>query len=177
MLDAAGTPQVDLAARLGVAHRIPCRVVAERLPQEVADQRRRRLRADATDRGRMVSAERLAWGDWTVLVTTVPMEQLTIDDALVVLTVRWQIELRFKRWKEHERVDESRGIRPARILTEISAKMVAMIMQHGMLLTSCWQAPDRSLPKAAKIVRGEVPHLPEALQAGGAAWVACLTRL
>jgi hypothetical protein len=177
VLDAAGTAQVDLAVHMGVAHRIPCRVVAERVPQEVADQRRRRLRADATNRGRTVSAERLAWCDWTVLVTTVPAEQLTIDEALVLLTVRWQIELLFKLWKDHGRVDESRGIRPARILTEIYAKMVAMIMQHWMLLTSCWQAPDRRLPKAAKIVRREAVHMPEALRAGDAAWVACLTRL
>jgi len=111
---------VDLTVHMGGAHRIPCRAVAERVPQEVADQRRRRRRADATDRGRMVSAERLAWCDWTVLVTTVPVEQLTIDEALVVLTVRWQIELRFKRWKEHGRVDESRGSLAHRALDSLT---------------------------------------------------------
>jgi hypothetical protein len=176
-LAAAGTPQVDLPVRVGVTQRIPCRLLAERVPQEVADQRRHRLRQEAQKKGRMVSAERLAWCDWTVVVTTVPVEQLTVDEALVLLTVRWQIELLFKLWKSHGQVDESRGVRPQRVLTEVYAKLVAMIIQHWLLLTGCWQAPDRSLPKAAKIVRQEARRLAEALRAGGEAWVARLTSL
>jgi hypothetical protein len=42
------------------------------VPQEVADQRRRRLRRTARDRGRTPSAARRAWCAWTILGTNVP---------------------------------------------------------------------------------------------------------
>ena len=43
---------LDLAVRLGVRQRLPARLLAARVPQEVADQRRRRVRAAARDKGR-----------------------------------------------------------------------------------------------------------------------------
>lgn len=52
--------KVDLDVTLGVHERLPARLVAVRAPQEVVDQRRRRLRAEAARRGRNVSARQLA---------------------------------------------------------------------------------------------------------------------
>jgi hypothetical protein len=83
-----------------------------RVPQEVADQRRRRLRATARDHGRSPSAARLAWCDWTLLITNVSSELLTVREALVLARARWQIELLFKLWKAHGPSNESRSDKP-----------------------------------------------------------------
>src|SRR5438270_7644692 len=72
LLAAQGAVQVDLSIALRAQQRLPARLLAVRVSQEVADQRRRRLRATARDRGRTPSAARLAWADWTLLVTNVP---------------------------------------------------------------------------------------------------------
>ena len=37
---------MELAVELGVEHRLPCRLIAERVPAEVAEARRQRLRED-----------------------------------------------------------------------------------------------------------------------------------
>ena len=81
MLAAPGTAQVDLSIALGVQQRLPARLLAVRVSQEVADQRRRRLRATARDRGRTPSAARLAWADWTLLVTNVPPALLSLRET------------------------------------------------------------------------------------------------
>ena len=86
-----------------------------RVPQDVADTRRRCLRAAARAKGRQVSATRLALAAWTIFVTNVPVERLTLREALVLGRMRWQIELLFKLWKSHGRVDESRSTKPWRI--------------------------------------------------------------
>jgi hypothetical protein len=166
-LDGQGTTLVDADVQIGVAQRIPVRLLAIRVPQEVADQRRRRMQADARKKGRTVRAETLAACDWTVMVTTVPADQLSVTEALVLLRLRWQIELLFKLWKDHGHLDESRGQRPVRVLTEVYAKFVAMIVQHWLLLTGCWAAPDRSLPKAATVLRQQIHHLVAGMRAGG----------
>ncbi len=153
LLAAQGATTVDLTVTLGVDHRLPARLLAVRVPEEVATQRRRRLRAEAKRRGRTPIAAQRAWCDWTIMVTSVPPALLSLTEALVLLRARWQIELLFKLWKSHGHVDESRSANPWRVLTEVFAKLLAMVVQHWLLLVSCWAFPDRSLVKAAQTVR------------------------
>jgi len=72
---------------------------------------------------------------------------------LVVAKVRWQIEFVFKLWKSHGLLDEWRSDKPARILCEVYAKLLALLLQHWIPVLGCWDYPDRSLVKAAQVVR------------------------
>ncbi len=163
LLEAQGSTCVDLPIRLGVRHQLPARLLAMRVPQEVADQRRRRLRAEARRKGKAVSPQRMALAGWTILVTNVPRELLTVQEAVVLARTRWQIELLFKLWKSHGQVDEARSSKPWRVLCEVYAKLLAMVVQHWIFLVSCWAYPDRSLPKAAQTVRKHALHLASTL--------------
>jgi len=152
-LEAPTTDTVEQEVTLGREQRVPARLLALRVPQDVAAARRRRLRAAAQKKGRQVSAVRLALAAWTVLVTNVPSDRLTLREALILARVRWQIELLLKLWKSHGRVDESRSTKPWCILCEVYAKLLARLVQHGVFLVSCWAYPDRSLTKAAQTVQ------------------------
>jgi Transposase DDE domain len=163
LLAAQGTPQVDLMITLGVQQHLSARLLAVRVPQEVAAQRRRRLRTQARDHGRSPSATRLAGCDWTLFVTNVPPDLLSLREALVLARARWQIELLFKLWKSHGQIDVSRSHKPWRVRTEVCAKLLALVVQHWLLLTGCWAYPDRSLVKAAQTVRQHALHLASAL--------------
>lgn len=159
LLATATTAMIDHPVLLGARQRLPVRLLAVRVPQEVADQRRRRLRATARDQGRAVSAARLALCAWTVLITNVPPAQLTVQEALVLTRARWQIELLFKLWKQQHQVDEWRTANPWRILTEVYAKLLAVLVQHWIVLVGCWHLPDRSRIKAAQALQGHALHL------------------
>ena len=163
-LETHGGDSVEMPIRLGATHQLPARLLAVRVPQEVADQRRRRLRAEARRKGKTVSATRLALAAWTILVTNVPPDRLSIQEALVLARTRWQIELLFKLWKSQGRVDESRSSKPWRVLCEVYAKLLAMVVQHWLFLVSCWAYPDRSLSKAAQTVRKHALHVASAFQ-------------
>jgi hypothetical protein len=164
-LAARGGDPSDQPVTLGVVHRWPARLLAVRVPPVVAAARRRKLHAEARRRGQMVSRARLAWADWTVLVTNVPPALLTVQEALVLARARWQIELLFKLWKSHGRIDESRSAKAERILCEVYAKLLAMLVQHWLLLVGCWRFPDRSLVTAAQTVRKLALHLAAAVAA------------
>jgi hypothetical protein len=149
----------DLPIELGGAQRLRCRLLAARVPTAVANARRRKLRAAAKREGKTPSQARLALADWTVLVTNVPPALLTVEEALVLARARWQIELLFKLWKQYGKIDESRSRQPWRILCEVYAKLIAMVVQHWLLLTACWAYSDRSLVKAARTIRRHATHL------------------
>jgi hypothetical protein len=144
---------VDVWVRLGRQGQLRCRLLAVRAPQEVVDQRRRRLYASARKHGRTPSAASLALAAWTVLITNVPHCLLSVREALILARSRWQIELLFKLWKQQGRIDTSRSEKAWRVMCEVFAKLLAMLVQHWILLVSCWTYPDRSLMKAAQTVR------------------------
>jgi hypothetical protein len=146
-------PMVDVPVLVGKSQQLKARLLAVRVPQEVADQRRRRLREEAKRKGQMVSSERLALADWTIFITNAPVEMLSLAEALIVARARWQIELLFKLWKSHGRIDESRSGKPYRVLCDVYAKLLAMVVQHWTWLLSLWDYPDRSLAKAAQTVQ------------------------
>jgi len=81
----------------------------------------------------------------------------------VLARARWQIELLFKLWKSYGRIDESRSAKPWRILCEVYATLLAMVVPHWLLLVGCWEYPDRSLVKAAHTVRQHALPLLSAL--------------
>ena len=147
---------------VGKGGRLRARLLVQRVPQEVADQRRRRIRKTARDKGVTASAAALALADWTILLTNIPPEVLTLAEALVVVKVRWQIELLFKLWKSHGQLDSWRSDKPERILCEVYAKLLAMVVQHWALVLGCWQFADRSLVKAAQVVRDHAVELASA---------------
>jgi hypothetical protein len=147
---------------VGQGQRVRARLLIQRVPQEVADQRRRRIRKAAREKGVSPSAAALALAAWTILMTNIPAEVLTLAQALVVIKVRWQIELLFKLWKSQGQLDTWRTGKPARILCEVYAKLIAMVVQHWALVVGCWRFPDRSLVKAAQVVREQAVELASA---------------
>ena len=114
-LSAQADAPVDCPVLLGQTYRLPARLLVVRVPPEVAKQRRSRLHAEAQRRGQAVSPVRVAAADWTIYLTNVPTDRLTLGEALVLGHARWQIELLFKLWKSHGAIDESRSAHPWRI--------------------------------------------------------------
>ena len=157
---------LELGVLLGSQARVPTRLILQRVPEEVAEQRRQRLREEARDRGRQPSEEALYLAGWLIVVTNVPRRLLSLAETLVVLTVRWQIELLFRLWKEGGQIDEWRTRSRWRILCEVYAKLAAMVIQQWLIQLGCWQDPQRSLVKAAQVVRREAGYLMVALREG-----------
>jgi len=150
-------------ALLGKEQHLPVRLLLERVPQEVAAQRRERVRQMAQDHGREPDALTLWLCDWTVVVTNVPRRLLTFDEALVLLRLRWQIERLFRLWKQEGLIDEWNSKKPWRVLCELYAKLAAMVIQHWLIVAGTWQDPHRSLVKAAQVVQREAGSLMAAI--------------
>ena len=163
VLRAQAPGPVDLWVCIGNKHRLPVRLLAAPVAPEVAQERRRRLKLEARRRCQPVSKKRLTLVDWTILVTNVPLEKLSLDEALVLARARWQIELLFKLWKQHGQINAWRTQKPWRILCELYAKLLAMLVQHWIMVASCWAYPDRSLMKGAQTVRGYALMLASAM--------------
>lgn len=153
-------PFVEAAILLGQEHRLPCRLIAWRLPRDQANRRRRKLReATLKKRGQEPSAERLAWCDWTILVMNVPGELLTPAEAAVLYRARWQVELLFKRWKSQGLVADLSGSTAVRQMVRVWSRLLAAVVQHWLMVATVWGDPSRSLDKVWQAVQQFVGRL------------------
>lgn len=151
-LNAFPADQVQMTVYLGKTHRVKTRLVAYRLPDDLVAQRREQLQKEAQREGKTLSRTRYLLAAWAIVLTNIPPRLATDDQLFVLYRVRWQIELLFKLWKSTGLLDDWRTANPWRILTEFYAKLVALIIQHWLLITGTWHRPERSLFQAVRVV-------------------------
>jgi hypothetical protein len=159
-------PAVDIPIRLGLHHSLACRLLAIRVPPAVAAKRREQMLKKARRLSKKIDPGRWALAEWTVYATNVPESLITLEEGLVLARCRWQIELLFKLWKSEGHIDESRSENPWRILCEVYGKLLGMVVQHWILLVTCWSHADRSLVKASRTVRSHIMHVASVLRDG-----------
>jgi hypothetical protein len=92
-------PVCDINVYLGKEERVPCRLVACRLDDRTAAERRSNARKKALKKGRQPTKEYLGWLKFGFFVTNAPEDILKAEDVPTLYRVRWQIELTFKHWK------------------------------------------------------------------------------
>src|SRR5260370_28790254 len=169
-----GQEGIDEEVFVGVRERVPCRLIE--LPNERAtgqapvarkaqtarrkgsrhDVQVGRKKAPKGQHGRKqhrAGVGRRQLGDWIVLLTNVPAALLTAQQAREVMRARWQEELLWKLWKQQGHLDLWRSEKPMRILCELYAKLIGMIIQHWFTIVGCSHDPHRSLVKAGQAVK------------------------
>lgn len=141
-----------------------CRFLAVRCPPEVAARRRRKVEETARRKGRAVSRRQLAMCAWTVLITNVPADMLTFGQAWELYCSRWQIELLFKRWKSLGGIQISTEFKPERVLCELYAKLLGMLVAHWFTLIRGGPLEGFSVAKAIRRIQDRASRLADALR-------------
>jgi hypothetical protein len=120
-----GRNTVDKRIVLGAKHRLSVRLIAIRLPQEVADERRRKAKADRHSKANHSQDyyERL---DWCLFITNIPEEILTAKQVAKVYRFRClprnlggRIEIIFKVWKskfDFDKMFDKSSMSPSRAI-------------------------------------------------------------
>jgi AcrR family transcriptional regulator len=128
---------VDVPGELAKSVGTPCRLVALRCPPAVAAERRRKLRERRWRKERKEpTAAQLACCDWTCLATNVPVSVLGPREVWVAYRCRWQVELLFKRAKGMAGWSFTHGKNPDRVVAELLAKVLGLVVLHWATLLS-----------------------------------------
>jgi hypothetical protein len=144
---------LDQPVRILHGCKLQVRLLAVRLPVEEAEKRRERVRQEAKQRGRPVSQKKLELCDWNILVTNAPAEVIGHKEGCVIRRVRWQVELVFRVFKSEGKIDETASKAPHRVMSELYAKLLGMVVQQWLLLAAGYQMLKHSARRAARRVR------------------------
>jgi hypothetical protein len=128
---------------------VVCRLVCLRVPQEVANERRRKLRrATRRRKNREPSKYHLQMADWTLMITNAPEAGLPHEMIRPLYSLRWQIELLFKQIKSVLCIHKSNTGKENRLLCEIYGKLIIAVMIHRIhadINISIWNTRRREL--------------------------------
>ena len=159
LLPTDGSEMVDIPVAVGARKQVQARLIAKKMSEKVIKRRREQLKEQAHKQCKPIPPQQWELVQWTIVLTNVPLRLLAAAEAMALMRARWQIELLWKVWKDLGKVDEWQTENPERILCELYAKLLGMLVQHWLLLLSCWDDPHRSLVGAVQVIREQVPAL------------------
>lgn len=135
---------------VGKNQRLPVRLVIQRLEDAQKNQRLKNIRKSY--KKKHPSQLILELAGWSIYITNIP-ESLISEKALHALYVsRWQIELFFKLIKSHAQLDAIRGKNRGRILCELYAKLIVIILFLHIASPCRWlNGRELSLNKAYQL--------------------------
>jgi len=131
------------------------RLIAERAPTGVANERRRKAKKTAKKKGRQPTKKHLYLMNWSLYVTNVEREKLPAEAVSLVYSLRWYIELVFKSWKSYHGLAEVRGKREERIECFIYGRLIMIVIMaflFGSIRRHLWKERGREA-SLLKVIR------------------------
>jgi hypothetical protein len=122
--------------------RFAMRLVAQAIPQQAADQARRRVRKAAKKKGHTPDQRTLFAAGFVLLLTNLPLAQWSAPQILSLYRFRWQVELAFKRLKSLLNLDGLRTRDPELVQVYLLAKLLAALLLEDIQLLLAAQYPD-----------------------------------
>jgi len=150
---------IEIPVLVGAQAQLPMRLIVQRVPQAVVQQRQARLEEEARRRQEPIRQTSYALAEWTIVLTTAPAALLTAWAALIFLHVRWQIELIFKLWKDQFKIDEWHTTNPWRILCEVHARLIAALLSQWLMSVEQHSNARYSTARAVQTIRKKAWHI------------------
>jgi hypothetical protein len=92
--------RIDRILFIGAEKKVKVRIVAQPVPPEISNKRRRTLRSNR-DRRCNPKKKQLYLCNWTILICNVDEEVCSAEQIANLYYLRWRIETIFKTWKSH----------------------------------------------------------------------------
>jgi len=96
----------NISIYLGKKEKYPTRLIVEKVPEQVANEKRRKPQTDKQNKRKGISKERLVFCNINALITNCTEEQLPNKLLRQCYSLRWQIEIIFKAWKTSFKIDK-----------------------------------------------------------------------
>ena len=140
--------------RIGKTKQLQAYLIAERLSQAETDKRRRSIRYRAKRKAETPSKTLLRLAGYNLYITNIEADPLTPKQIGIIAGIRWQVELIFKSFKSLSKLSVSLSQKSYRILSEIYAKLIAVLIQHAVMLGAGYRHLQHSFIKTAKYIAG-----------------------
>lgn len=110
------------------AEKVAVRLIAYKVPAEIAAKRRRAAHAKAKKEGRTLTQRSLTLLDFSLFITNVSAEIWPAEVVGTIYRIRWQIELMYKDWKGRLKIDCLLGVNHFRIRCLVYSRLIFVLL-------------------------------------------------
>lgn len=159
--------KLDRLVMAGKNKELRFRLLAVRVPEEVANLRR--MKAKKETKGHNPSAVVLALMSWSIFVVTIETPTITVTHIMALYGLRWRIENIFKAWKSYFSFAKVHPISETHLRMLLTARLIMMCFCfHHAYVPLCRAVLSHankqlSLIKFMRYVRRHLLHLPRLL--------------
>ena len=138
--------RIDVPIFLGKAEH-PARLIATRVPQQVASRRRAARRAKSAKQGHRPTCRALTRDDWTIHVTNIGVGMMAATAVAATYRLRWEVEIKFRAWKQSAGIARalSRISNEYHLKALVSAAMIYFVLTMKMVRMLAAMHPDKPL--------------------------------
>lgn len=86
--------------------KLAVRLIIEKVPQQLAERKRRKLKTDKQNKRKNISRARLSFCNLNAYITNTDPHDLPMQQVRSYYSLRWQIEILFKAWKSVYHIDQ-----------------------------------------------------------------------
>lgn len=139
---------------VGKTERFETRLVAEKVPLNVAEQRIKRFKKD---RKKEASQHYTEWSGFSIFITNIPETMFSGKMIIALYKIRWQIELVFKNFKSNVEINILKGTSKNRINSLVYGKLITIAVMFIIHNYAANIAKDREVSgdKLAKLLKSD----------------------
>lgn len=129
--------QVDIKVKIGAEAKLPVRLVAVRLPNEIAKKRKMNEKKKAKkDTRKIVTKESLELLNWSIMITNIDGNDVSSEEIFKLYEFRWRIENIFKNWKSNFQINNiPERLSPEQLECLIYGRLIYITLFHEI----CWK--------------------------------------
>jgi hypothetical protein len=150
--------EVDMVEKqifIGAKERVPSRLIASRVPEDIVNERRRIAKKNAKKKGYTPSKAHLELLSWNLFLTNVPGTVWTPATVIKAYPIRWQVELIFKSWKSYCHLAAINAKKHDTVLCYLYGRMLLVLLTYALyppVRSALWVKKQREL-SLLKLVR------------------------
>lgn len=127
---------LDMVVCLNNDARTKVRIVAVPVSPELAGRRRAKAKKDAGSH--KISENVLNFMDWTIFITTIPIECANFQQIYKMYSLRWRIEIIFKAWKSHANFAKCHDVSESQLRTLLIARFIMIVIYVHCVFSPCF---------------------------------------
>jgi len=108
-------------------------LIVEIVPEQVYEERIRKVNKQNKEKGWTTSEEYKARCRFNIFITNVPNEEFSIEEAMLIYRLRWQVELMFKNWKSVCKINKIQPMKYERFACLLFAKLILIMLNTQVI--------------------------------------------
>ena len=119
--------------RIGNKQRFPVRLIVQRVPDNIAEKKRKKLIAQKRFRSQKLSKRRIRLCALNIYITNLQASKWDASQIQTLYKIRWQIELIFKIWKSQLHLGKVPKMNRHRFECSLYAMLISISLNHRMI--------------------------------------------